>query len=393
MKISIIHHFGGLGGGLISCLDVAKMLVDLGNDVEVYISNPDQQVRTLFADNGIKLKDNVPEIIELTYHNASSNALIAILKSLKSYKNCKLWMRFFEELDTDLIIFNSLVQSPMIPLAKKAKKKCILFIRETIRGSSNTMLNKLLKSFLNHVDAVVYLTEYDKESWGLSDSIKQFIVPDIVNSDYFESNLEQHERKESKTTFIYLGGFSRIKGALDVLLAFEKFIKKGNSGQLYMLGGTYEYLLNASGIRKIFHKNEINYMKECFETVNRINSKEKKVHVIGLTTSTEKWYLLSDVIVFPVNKVHQARPVYEAGYFGKTVILPEYDNFAEAVVDKYNGLYYKKNSIEDLCDKMEQISSDTKLCELMSQRNKELYEKNHSYIVGMKALEKVVSEI
>ena len=42
---------------------------------------------------------------------------------------------------------------------------------------------------------------------------------------------------------------------------------------------------------------------------------------------------------------------------------------------------------------MEQISSDTKLRELMSQRNRKLYEKNHSYIVGMNALEKVVSEI
>ena len=78
------------------------------------------------------------------------------------------------------------------------------------------------------------------------------------------------------------------------------------------------------------------------------------------------------MIIFPVKKVHQPRPVYEAGYYGRTVVIPNYDNFNESIINGYNGYTYKKNNIESFEKSLIEVFSNPDEVVKRGQANKKL---------------------
>ena len=160
-----------------------------------------------------------------------------------------------------------------------------------------------------------------------------------------------------------------------------------------MLGSSYDNFLSLKGIKRLLHHKDCSYINKCKETIKRINDKFNSVEWIGLTKNPEKWYVQSDVVVFPVKKVHQARPVYEAGYFEKTVILPLYDNFAEAVTNGVNGLFYTPDDVDDLASKMDYINHHKTELRNMGRQNRLKYEQKHTYECALRMVKKVMSEI
>lgn len=393
MKILMIHHYGGLGGGLTSCLDIVTMLTELNNDVTVAIPNPSEDVKKVFSGVNIKVDCDVPEIPILNYHSASSSGVSAIIKYLLSYNQTREWKNYLENSSYDIVILNSIVQSPLIHIIKKLNMKCLLFIRETIKGNVKTGLNPKIAKSMSNADALVFLTKYDKESWGITNDKKQYIVPDVVDIEKFPYEKKTDTKKQQNITFLYLGGLSYVKGAKDLLLAFQKLIAKKSNVQLIILGETYKQYSKFSFIQKIIHIKHVKYVEDCNKLIETLNSAIENVKVVGLTANPGKWYLQSDVVVFPVKKVHQARPVYEAGYYKKSVIVPDYHNFEDSVIDDYNGCYYKKNSIDSLANAMERITRDNSLRKKLADNNWKMYKNKHTYEYAKNCLKVILDEI
>lgn len=386
LKILIIHHFGGIGGGFKSCVDVAKMFKNSGHDVTIGLPELDDSAKSLLKKNAIKFRIDIPNIIEFNYHNASSSSFNTVVKYIISLKNKNKWKEFFLSQDYDIVVLNSLIQVPLIKYIKASKKKTILFIRETIKNNRNTLFNRILLSKLSKADAVVFLTKYDQETWKIKKGPIQVVIPDIVDISSFsvshmkikykKSNLRV---KENTTCFLYLGGLCFVKGALDLLLAFNQYLKAGNEGHLFILGSDFKFFSNLGYLKKFVHKKDIKYTEECLSIIKKINRNECNITFVGVTQTPEEWYSISDIVIFPVKKVHQARPVYEAGYFKKPVILPKYPHFKEAVIENYNGLFYQPGNIEDLSQKMMELSKNSEKRNKLGKNNMEMYKQIHTF--------------
>lgn len=400
MKILIIHHFCGIGGGFKSCLDIAKMIKNNGHDVTIALPSLNSEVESVLKKNKIKYRIDIPAIIEFNYHSASSTAFVALIKYFISLRNRNKWRSFFAEQNYDLIILNSLVQAPLIKYIKEAKKKSILFIRETIRKNRKTILNKFLSRKIVEFDAISFLTKYDQESWGIKKGVIQEIIPDIVDIqclsiEYTELQNRKVELNihENTPCFLYLGGLCYIKGALDVLLAFNRYLALGNKGHLFMLGSDYNKFSELGCIKKIIHMKDIRYSQYCKRVIKAINNNGNNITFVGLVEQPEDWYLISDIVIFPVKKVHQARPIYEAGFFKKTVIVPRFPNFSESVIENYNGLYYMPGNIEDLSEKMIDLAKNRKKRNELGKHNMELYEQIHTFKYAETKLNKMLDKL
>lgn len=399
MNILIIHHFGGLGGGTNSCIDLAKIFKILGHNVTVAVHQPSLQLVQLCEKEKIQIIDNGLGIIQWNYHSASHSKIRTLIKFLMSIKSVKKWKLFFGKNDADLVVLNSSVQAPLLPIIKLCNKKSICFIRETCYGNSGSLYNTILKKFLSLANAIIFLSKYDMYRWGIRDTKKQFIIPDVIDEKRFQINLHDISIIKKKfsiskeTVILYLGGLSYPKGALDLLKACQQLDEK-QKFKLVILGDLYEEFDKFNIIKRFIYKKHIDYRCKCIEIVNAINKKSKNTVILyGLTSDVPSWYSICNYVVFPVKQVHQARPAYEAGLFSKPIVLPNYENFKEYVNDGVNGLLYERDDITSLTRVMSNLNTDSKLQYSLGEANYLEMKEKHSFLVAEELLGFVLDRI
>lgn len=397
MKILILHHFGGIGGGTISCLDVADMLIRCGHDVTLVAVNPCDYIYDKCRLLGIHMIDSKKPLVTLTYHRASSGWLKTCIKYLLSIRYFGYWTRLIKNVSPDLVLMNSSVQAPMNRILRKLGIKSVCFVRETFRSNGVAVLNNKLKRYIGMSDGVVFLTGFDMKSWCVDTVGPQCVVPDIMNpveKDVLPLQIrKEYSIEDNIKIILYLGGLSAEKGAIDILKAYKNALVTNSDLCLLLLGGKYEDFLNMNFIKRILYHSTISYVKKCNELIDALKCSGAKLFDIGLVGDISPWYECADIVVFPVKKVHQARPVYEAGYYKKPVIVPAYPNFDENVVNGYNGLTYMVDDYEDLSDKILQILSCDERRIQMGINNYDMYYKKHTMDVAIKALSDFINTI
>ena len=397
MKIILIHHFPGVGGGTISALDLARMFEMLGHQVTLAVPSPCQMIKDSCDDIGVNLCSvECPPLF--TYHNASTSFLKCAVKYFISLGKNKYWQNFFAKEKPDLVLLNS---SPLSTLSSMLKKKgipCICYVRETFRQNGNNIANSILRNMIGQCDMALYLTEYDRKCWKTKNAL-QFVMPDVVD----DFRYKKHKKEEIQLFkfnqglnneikyILYLGGISKPKGSLDLLKAYQLITSKHNDIGLILLGDTYKGRVFSKSFC-ITHQGEISYIKACRKIINYLKTKGSPLHEIGIVDDPSFWYEVSDVVVFPVNLVHQPRPAYEAGYYGKPIVLPKLDNFMEYVVDGTNGFLYNKNDENDLAEKL-MLSMEGNNSLEVGRANQMMCEETHSFNVGIKILEKCINSL
>ena len=385
MKVLLIQNFGGLGGGTRSALDVAKMFIKMGNDVSIIIDNPSPDFCHLASSIKLTIVSEHPPLVLYNFHSASGLSLKTPLRYYKAKNKLSLWEVFFETNIYDLVVLNSSVLCPLLPVLNKKKIKNIVFVRETFR--KNKGINKKQKCFLKNANAAVYLTNYDLQQWNMNEN--SFVVPDIVDLPLPRDSLIEEQNRGS-FTILYLGGIDYYKGCLDLLKAFSIFLKKNKPNAILNILGN-NLRVETSFFRKAFHIKHSLYRKKCEKLIGKINSSKKVIFVLGITPNVSDYYEECDVVVFPVKKVHQPRPAYEAGFFAKPIIVPDYPNFGDNIFNMHNGLLYKKNKPESLSDCFEKIYSNKALLRELGANNKKLTDKYHSFDYAYNCLLDIVN--
>ena len=388
MNILIIQHFGTIGGGARSAIDVAQMLKNLNHNVDLMVGDVTNDYLSLIKEKGLNLILDHPEFPIFNFHNASGSVLKTIYRFISTKKFIKDWNDYIKiNWKYDLVILNSSVLCPLVEIFQKSQIKSIVFIRETFR--KNYILNNIEKNYLRKADAVVYLTNFDKNAWNCG--MNQFVIPDVIDSEMFP--LVSLQPIQDSVKLLYLGGLNFYKGALDLLKALYELKEKRFNYELYILGNLYEEYYNFSFLRKCISIKHIKYRKDCINYINKINKDYKRIKLVGIVKDVTKYYRISNVIIFPVKKVHQPRPVYEAGYYGRTVVIPNYDNFNESIINGYNGYTYKKNNIESFEKSLIEVFSNPDEVVKRGQANKKLTIDNHSFANAIPILEAILKKI
>lgn len=390
MNILIIQHFGEIGGGARSAIDVAKMLKMMDHKVDFVFGHASEEFLELVKEQNLNVIDKHPDLPIFNFHNASGMAIKTVIRFWLSKKYMKEWYEFSKtEWKYDLVILNSSVLCPLTYVFNKLQIKNIVFVRETFR--KNYLLNQWENIFLKKADAVTYLTAFDQNSWKAN--LVEYIIPDMVDSDIFLKDYT--EVNNENNIFLYVGGLNYYKGALDLLKAIYAVINdlKGIDINVYFLGNTYEEYEHFSFFRKCISHKHVSYRTQCIKYINKINDEKEIIFLKGIQKNIATYYQICDALIFPVKKVHQPKPVYEAGYYGKPVVVPDYDNFKENIIDGYNGYMYAKNDVMSLKKALIEIILDKKEAKKRGMANREFTIKKHSSDSVLSLLEDVVNDI
>lgn len=396
MKILVIHHSGNLGGGTISCFDVVNAINKKEDEIILSLPPGENAARHKATEMNIStLNENIMPLI-FGYYNGSTNILRVTIKSAFSFKDREKWKKTLRQIKPDLVLLNSIVQWPMISLLNSMNIKSICFVRETMRGKPNNIINKFIAKSLQKANGVVFLSNFDKKQWNLVGNVSQTVIPDTLNlKDYISGINKENSRIKLKLKgdvfyVLYVGGMSKLKGAQTIVKAINHFQEENI--EVLFLGDLGTELINLNGIQRRKKSNQISFINEVYNYVQK-NKLHNRIQFIGIQRNMNDWYSACDVVVFPAEKAHQARPIYEAGAFEKPVIVSGFPNYNEYLKSGINGLVFEPGNFIELANAIEVLYKNQALCANLGKNNFKLTDSLHDCIKINTKIEKFIKEV
>lgn len=367
IKILIFHHSDAWGGGGISLMVTAGSL-NKKYDVTVYLPHKETRLYHELRKRGICVKalnDNIGIIDSFsgsppTFSKAFFICFLKII--LHSYNAVS---EIIKNEDPDMVIANSMTLSWIGRLAKKNKKTCICFVRET---ASAVVGMRLIYYCLNHYfDGVAYLSEFDKNAFHGKAAVQK-VIPDTIVKGHYQDVISKEEARRS-------------------------FAFKSRTFYVLFVGGTNLFPKGFNIIREAME-----YLKEYdIELIVAGNAQEaypcsEKIRYMGIISDMQAVYSAADVLVFPSTAPHQARPAYEAGFLRKPVIITDYQQTREYVKDGKNGLTFKAGDAHMLSCCILRLYKDKRLLNDLGNNNYKYARAQHDPIKCEKKLLAFIEE-
>lgn len=396
-KIMFIHHSGGIGGAGVSLYNTVLTL-SKKFEVIVYCPSEPDLYYSFLKENNINVKTYSFPLGSIPYYSGGTNLFSPSF--IRSIINIKLQQKKWEDIlrfeKPDLLIVNSRILSWFSVLTTKLNLKSICFIRETRKKTVFNIISNIQKAFLEKFSAVVFISNYDMVLENLQIA-KSRVIPNFVASRFFLQNKENVELytnygiARSSFKILFVGGMLRIKG-YDVAVKALKYLKK------------YDVCLIVAGDPVFRYKNEkgvankaYNFFKKRYEVNinNEImnNSLSSMIIKVGIQSDMKDLYKIADVLIFPANVPHQARPAFEAGAQKKPVIMPDFINTEEYVKDGINGLIFEHHNPKSLAERILTLIKNNDLKNKLGEENFRQTIKNHTKEFSEKLLMEIVNEV
>lgn len=396
-KIMFIHQSGGIGGAGVSLYNT---VLTLSKEFEVIVycpSEPDLYYKYLKEKNVNVKTYNFP-LGSIPHYNGGNNVFSpSFLKSILNIKiHSKRWEKILATEEPNLVIVNSRILCWFSILTNKIRTKSICFVRETRKKSKLNIVNYIQRMLLERFSAVVFISNYDKEQENLV-SAKPVVIPNFVDMKYYlesDKNLigsSTYGIEESSFKILFVGGMLRMKG-YDVAVKALKHLK--NYDVCLIVAGDPDFRYRDG--KKITDK-MYNLVKKKYE--NNINNEIRKngladlIVKVGIQKDMRFLYKTSDILIFPANVPHQARPAFEAGAQKKSVIMPDFENTREYIKDGVNGLIFKHHDSKSLADKITLLIENKELKVKLGEENFKHTMENHTKELSEKLLLEIVNEI
>jgi len=363
-KVTVVHHYGGLGGAGKSLLNNVRILVkNWSVHVILPAGEPSDIDGELKKIKGISISyaTFIPSI-PLYSGGFTMLSPAFYVHLVKSFVCMKAFCALVEKTKPDLLIVNSLITSWLSMKLMNVSKVC--FVRET---QLSTIGNVFLRYFLNRFDKVVFISNYDSKCWGLSTEVH--LIENTV--EYDEELVPLVNVRSSNFKLLYLGGTSYIKGFYFLLVSLI-LTKCRHKIEIVILGSVDRRVKNLM----------------CFIFRRHLN-----IVFVGKVSNVSKYYLDCDAVIFPVVKVHQGRPIFEAGYHHKAVIVPDFDNLKEYVDDGINGFTYRKGSCISLAKVFEGLVGNNDIVKFCGDRNYEQYLSKHTKNHGIQKMTELLHKL
>lgn len=343
MKILIFHHCDSWGGAGVSLIDLCVMLKNQ-NSITVCVphikSDVVEELRKLTDINIISIEENMGMIS--AYNGGPKNLSRTFFKNyFQIFKNKKKIESILNDTKYDVVLLNSITLSWISKIAKNNKLASVCFVRET--AVINVGFKISCMNLQKYCSGVIFISEFDKESIPLR-GVHTTVIRDCFDFD------DLVDRKKSNNSFqiAFLGGDDPLKG-YSILLGAMKLLENYPI-KLVVAGNVRSDLQVQSG--------NISYVGKVSDVSNILSE--------------------SDVLVFPSVKGHQGRPIFEAGAYEVPVIVSDFPQTANEVINYSNGLTFIPNDASDLANKIIWMYYHPKERLSMGKKNKLNTMENHS---------------
>lgn len=390
-KILMIHHSGLIGGASMSFYYTWKALL-AKYDIVAYVADDPNDFSEFLHGEGLKHNTFNFRLAKITYYSGG-NSLINFkfwYHAVRIIPQIRYWKSVFNKEKPDLIIVNSKVLCWMGEIVKDYKSIC--FVRETIRGNKNNIANNLLKKYLEKFTAVSFITDYDLKETNLKNA-NSFVTRDFMNISKYEDKYgkigacNRLKVDHDKFNILFVGGINDLKG-IDIALEAISKIEDSNIN-LLIAGNSINSSNNQNFIKRLINKvknlKTLKFQKNIYRFIQD-NKLENVVKFIGVHSDISIPYSACDLLILPIKKPHQARPIFEIGVQRKTLIISDFPNLYDSVRNNYNGLTFQPNNSQDLADKIMLLRNNNELMIKLGQNNYELSIKNHNQNIVIKEL-------
>lgn len=377
-KIVMIHHSGLIGGGSMSMYNNWLQLKDRYN-VSCYVPNDPPHLMNFLKEQGLEPEIFTFRLGKITYYNGGNK--ITNIKfwyhSIRAIFQIPYWKKVLKKEKPDLIIINSKVLSWMGSLFKNYKSIC--FVRETILGNPKNLVNKFLHKQLDKFSVVSFISNYDLEQTDLkhAQKIVSYNFLDIKN---FEDQLGKRDAcnklgvNPNSFNIVFTGGIEKLKG-IDIAVKALKILENENIN-LIVAGNDYKefdkkklsYYNFYSLMSKFKKRNSTKFANQIKQYIKE-NSLSNLVHFVGIKKNMAEVYSSSDLLIFPMNEPHQARPVFEIGVQKKPVIVTDFENIQEFVLDGENGLTFEVSNENELAECIIKLKKNKVLLKKLGENN------------------------
>lgn len=395
-KIMVIHHAATMGGGSISFLDILDMLKN-GNEIIPCCPKGTKAFNSYMKSRGYEAVEiDFPMPIFNHYNGAPSKLTRTFWGGVSNRKYRDKIKEMILKYKPDIVMVNSSVLCFLGAVIQECGVKSVCFVRETL-PEGYSLGTKIMRSELNeNFDGVVFLSNYDKNMMKLTKP-KCTVVADCMNINLYEkidrSIAEENLNIDAgKFNVLYVGGLSWLKG-IDVLLKSLEYI---NDDIRVIIAGDFPLEGEALGVK--------DYIKGFLDLKNLIlpkrvskllsnNKIREKVEFIGVQKNMSECYSIADVTVFPANLPHQSRPVYESGAYNIPIIISDFKQTEEYVINGKNGLTFEAKNSKDLARKINKLYLDREMLNTLGENNFKMVKTLHNFELEKIKLQELISSI
>lgn len=348
-KILYIHHGSGIGGAPLSLLYLIEKL-DRNIFEPKVLFLTDSEIVNLFKSKNIDVR-----VIQLKNYLFlhMEPAWYRIYNPWRFFRDFfnqlflikKISLQILEEEKPDLLHLNSLFLITWAIAAKKLNIPTILHVREPLAKGYIGFRRKVFAYLINkYCDKVIAISEDNlvrlkiKKGHGV-------VVYNFVDFKIFNKNKtypDQFNKNDNELIILYLGGRIKYKGFHEVV----NCLKYLNENIRIVFAGYYK------SSQSVKLRNPVRYYY-----LKKMNDSPKAI-VLDVSHQIPSLIHKSDIIIFPSNKPHFARPIIEAFAMGKPVIVSDIEGNNETVKDGVNGLFFKNKSAQDLAAKINYLAAN-----------------------------------
>ena len=362
--ILFVHHSPAWGGGTMSLFDIVSLIQERYN-IELALPKGENEVKRYAVRKKYITDETAPNTCVFRYYNGGPSFIKVLGSYFSTRKNLTLWRLYLKEKKPDILLLNSIVLWPLLPIAKKLGIPTVLFIRESKKKTRITCFNSLIRKIINkNAFAVSFLSNYDRVQWNLNTNILTPVIPDCIDvrDFYNQGALIDHSnyfknKSDSDIYLLFAGGINRLKGTLTMVKAMRYL---PDNIKLYIIGDCGKNLMHSSGLSRFLKRNRINYIKQVTQIISDSNIKNR-ICLLDTITDMASWYKSCDMCVVPIVEAHQSRSVYEAGAMKKPVVITDFDNYKEYVKDGVNALTFEMMNDKQLAEKILMLSQNSEL--------------------------------
>jgi glycosyltransferase involved in cell wall biosynthesis len=389
-KVLVVHHSGLLGGAGISLYYTIKYLSEF-YEVNCYIPETPAQLSSFFISKNININKYNFKNGSIPYYNGGHSITSPRFwyHVFRSFLSIKYWKNIIEKENPDIFIVNSKVMCWMGHLFKDRKTIC--FVRETMKGKSSNLINRIIFKMLDNFSLIFFLSEYDLQQTNTKYT-KKIVVPDFLDHEEHIITISREEAcrriaiDPEKFNVLFVGGINELKG---IDLAVEAINEIKNDNIRLIVAGNIEKRKYGAGIKekikKILQKKNNKFRSHIFKYIH-LNNISKYINFIGLQSDMDTVYNACDILIFPMKEPHQSRPLFEIGMQRKTAILPDFPNIREFLHNNVNGLVFEPDNHKDLAEKIVKLYEDEIL-------RKRLGNENYNFTMNFHSKEKCLNII
>lgn len=387
-KVLLVHHSPYLGGGSIGLVDLCAMLRSDFNVVACVPSSSSELARLLESERIATV--TAPAPFPLFNHFSGGPPIVSrqfFSGVAASIWQSRRWRRFLIEQNADVVIMNSSVLAPLGAQVHRTGALPVCVVRETLPSSQWSVRTPVLRRLLNaRFAAVLFISEFDLCAFNLSRPtvgvVRDSIRPGSLRRLGRSAASSEIGASPDDFNVLFTGGDSYIKG-LDVALdALRRLSGSSGGTDICLIVAGHLSSISASGPRRLLARLLHPRLAAHINSVRDLLANPKvraRVLVVGPQSDMSACYSASDLVVFPARKAHQARPIFEAGFFDLPAVASEFAAIREFLRDGFNGLCFPSQNAQALSEALNNLRSDRSMARAMGSRNGEMARSLHDY--------------